>query len=124
MGEGFLLEPSLFGQVLEQGLLNWLGTREGWLSKTELHENPLVPNKKLREMYVAMAEARVLDDYIVKLQRNAKGRSRVDSTRGQEALRVSTTIDLEPGDLVSDSQMGVVMQLLLGEKVNSLLQRA
>jgi TPP-dependent pyruvate/acetoin dehydrogenase alpha subunit len=93
------------------------------LSKTELHENPLVPNKKLRQMYIAMAEARVLDDYIVKLQRNAKGRSRVDSTRGQEALRVSTTIDLEPGDLVSDSQMGVVMELLLGEKVNSLLQR-
>jgi acetoin:2,6-dichlorophenolindophenol oxidoreductase subunit alpha len=94
------------------------------LSKTELHENPLVPNKKLREMYMAMAEARVLDDYIVKLQRSAKGRPRVDSTRGQEALRVSTTIDLEPGDLVSDSQMGVVMELLLGEKVNSLLQRA
>jgi TPP-dependent pyruvate/acetoin dehydrogenase alpha subunit len=98
--------------------------REGWLSKKELHENPLVPNKKLREMYMAMAEARVLDDYIVKLQRSAKGRPRLDSMRGQEALRVSTTIDLEPGDLVSDSQMGVVMELLLGEKVNSLLQRA
>ncbi len=94
------------------------------MSKTELHENPLVPNKKMRQMYTAMAEARVLDDYIVKLQRTAKGRPRLDSTRGQEALRVSTTIDLEPGDLVSDSQRGVVMELLLGEKVNSLLQRA
>jgi acetoin:2,6-dichlorophenolindophenol oxidoreductase subunit alpha len=94
------------------------------LSKSELHENPLVPNKKLRQMYLAMAEARALDDYIVKLQRNAKGRTRLHSTRGEEALRVSTAIDLEPGDLVSDSQMGVVMELLLGEKVNPLLQRA
>ena len=24
----------------------------------ELHENPLVPNKKMRQMYMAMAEAR------------------------------------------------------------------
>jgi acetoin:2,6-dichlorophenolindophenol oxidoreductase subunit alpha len=106
------------------GLVELVGTMEGWLSKTELHENPLVPNKKMRQMYTAMAEARALDDYIVKLKRTAKGRSRLDSTRGQEALRVSTTIDLEPGDLVSDSQRGVVMELLLGEKVNSLLQRA
>jgi acetoin:2,6-dichlorophenolindophenol oxidoreductase subunit alpha len=106
------------------GLAELVGTMEGWLSKTELHENPLVPNKKMRQMYMAMAEARELDDYIVKLQRAAKGRRRLDSTRGQEALRVSTTIDLEPGDLVSDSQRGVVMELLLGEKVNSLRQRA
>ena len=106
------------------GLVELVGTMEGWLSKTELHENPLVPNKKMRQMYMAMAEARELDDYIVKLQRAAKGRRRLDSTRGEEALRVSTTIDLEPGDLVSDSQRGVVMELLLGEKVNSLRQRA
>jgi acetoin:2,6-dichlorophenolindophenol oxidoreductase subunit alpha len=97
--------------------------REGWLSKTELHENPLVPNKKLRQMYLAMAEARALDDHIAKLQRTVKGRNRLDSTRGQEALRVSTAIDLEPGDLVSDSQRGVVMDLLTGEKVSSLRSR-
>ncbi len=119
------MEPSLFGQgLLNRGLFNRFGIREGWLSKMELYENPLVPNKKMQQMYTAMAEARVLDDYIVKLQRTAKGRPRLESTRGQEALRVSTTIDLEPGDLVSDTQMGVVMELLLGEKVNSLLQRA
>ena len=53
----------------------------------------------------------------------AKGRRRLDSTRGQEACRVSTAIDLGPGDLVSDSQAGVVMDLLAGEKVDSLLKR-
>jgi TPP-dependent pyruvate/acetoin dehydrogenase alpha subunit len=93
------------------------------LSETGLHENPLVPHAKLRQMYGAMAEARVLDEHIAGLQRRVKGRRRLDSTRGQEACRVSTAIDLGPGDLVSDSQPGVVMDMLAGAKVNSLLKR-
>jgi TPP-dependent pyruvate/acetoin dehydrogenase alpha subunit len=99
---------------------------EGWLSETGLHENPLVPNKKLRQMYVAMVEARVLDEHIARVQKRVKslkGRKKLESIRGQEACRVSTAIDLGPGDLVSDSQAGVVMDLLAGEKVSSLLKR-
>jgi acetoin:2,6-dichlorophenolindophenol oxidoreductase subunit alpha len=94
-----------------------------------MHENPLVPNAKLRQMYLAMAEARVLDEHVagsrkrVKSARVAKGRGRLDSIRGEEACRVSTAIDLGPGDLVSDSQVGVVMDLLAGAKVSSLLTR-
>jgi TPP-dependent pyruvate/acetoin dehydrogenase alpha subunit len=95
-----------------------------------MYENPLVPNEKLRQMYVAMAEARVLDEYVARLQKRAKGKngrrrlnSRLDSIRGQEACRVSTAMDLGPGDLVSDSQMGVVMDLIAGAKVSSLLKR-
>jgi TPP-dependent pyruvate/acetoin dehydrogenase alpha subunit len=96
---------------------------EGWLSEMGQHENPLVPNTKLRQMYVAMAEARALDEHIAGLQRRVKGRRRLESTHGQEACRVSTAIDLGPGDLVSDSQVGVVMDLLAGAKVDSLLKR-
>jgi TPP-dependent pyruvate/acetoin dehydrogenase alpha subunit len=97
-----------------------------WLSETGMYENPLVPNAKLRQMYVAMAEARALDEHVVGLQKRVKNsnrRRRLDSIRGQEACRVSTAIDLGPGDLVSDSQVGVVMDLLAGAKVNSLLKR-
>ena len=93
------------------------------MSEAELHENPLVPNKKLRQLYLAMAEARILDDHIVKLQRASKKLRGLDSERGQEACRVSTAIDLLPGDLVSDSQPGFVMDLLTGSKINSLLER-
>jgi acetoin:2,6-dichlorophenolindophenol oxidoreductase subunit alpha len=99
---------------------------EDWLSETGLHENPLVPNKKLRQMYGAMVDARVLDEHITRLQKRAKGlkgRRRLESIRGQEACRISTAIDLGPGDLVSDSQMGVVMDLIAGAKVDSLLKR-
>jgi TPP-dependent pyruvate/acetoin dehydrogenase alpha subunit len=94
------------------------------LSKTEVHENPLVPDKKLRQIYVSMVEARSLDDYINRLQGSVKRRRKLDSTRGQEACRISTAIDLAPGDLVSDSQMGVVMERLAGETMSFLLQRA
>lgn len=101
------------------------------LSETGIHENPLIPNARLRQIYVAMVEARVLDEYVTGSRgrsKGAKGRwkldSRLDSIRGQEACRVSTAIDLGPGDLVSDSQLGVVMDLLAGAKVSSLLKRA
>jgi len=92
------------------------------LSETGQHENPLVPNRKLRQMYVAMAEARVLEEHIGRLQRR-KVRRGLESTRGQEACRVSTALDLGPGDLVSDSQAGVVMDLIAGGKAGSLLKR-
>jgi TPP-dependent pyruvate/acetoin dehydrogenase alpha subunit len=95
-----------------------------------MFENPLVPNAKLRQMYVWMAETRVLDEHVARLQKRAKGKngrgslnSRLDSIRGQEACRVSTAMDLGPGDLVSDSQVGVAMDLIAGAKVSSLLKR-
>ena len=50
---------------------------EGWLSETGMYENPLVPNAKLRQMYVAMAEARVLDEHIA-----ARGSRRRKRARG------------------------------------------
>jgi acetoin:2,6-dichlorophenolindophenol oxidoreductase subunit alpha len=96
---------------------------EDVLNESKIYENPLVPNTKLRQMYMAMAEARALDEHIAKMQRRVKGRRRVESTHGQEACRVSTAIDLGPGDLVSDSQTGVVMELIAGAKASSLLAR-
>jgi len=93
------------------------------LSETKPHENPLIPNKKLRELFVAMVEMRVLDEHIAGLQRGVKVRQRLKSTRGQEACRVSMAIDLVPGDLVSDAQVGVAMGLLADVKVGALLRQ-
>jgi TPP-dependent pyruvate/acetoin dehydrogenase alpha subunit len=95
----------------------------GLVSEKRVHENPLVPNAKLRQMFVAIAESRVLDEHIAGLQKSVKARRKLGSIRGQEACRVSTAIDLAPGDLVSDSQAGVVMELIAGAKVTSLLKR-
>jgi TPP-dependent pyruvate/acetoin dehydrogenase alpha subunit len=96
---------------------------EDRLGEAEFHENPLVPNKKLRQMYVAMAEMRLLDEHIARLQARRRARRRLDSTLGQEACRVSTAIDLGPGDLVSDSRPGVATEFVLGAKIDSLLRR-
>jgi len=92
------------------------------LSETKPHENPLIPNKKLRELFVAMVEMRVLDEHIASLQRGMKARRRLESTRGEEACRVSMAIDLVPGDLVSDAQVSVAMGLLAGVKVGELMR--
>ncbi len=91
------------------------------MSETEPYENPLVNNKKLRQMYLAMVEARILDEHVAKSQRRAK--TRLASTHGQEACRVSTAIELGPGDLVSDSQQSVVMDHILGAAAGLVLKR-
>ena len=89
----------------------------------KVYENPLINNKKLRQLYVAMVGARVLDE--VAARRRGKGNKAVHlvSTRGEEACRVSTAIELIEGDLVSDTQAGVVMDFVAGETVASLLRR-
>ena len=92
------------------------------MSETKPFENPLIPNKKLRELYLAMIEMRMLDEHIAEMQRGVKARRRLDSTWGEEACRVSTAMALEPGDLVSDARVGVAMELVAGAKVCSLLQ--
>jgi TPP-dependent pyruvate/acetoin dehydrogenase alpha subunit len=91
------------------------------LNETAPHENPLVPNKKLRQIYTAMVEARLLDEHIAKLQHKSKAKHRLSSTFGQEACRAATAIDLNSGDLVSDDRVGATMDLLFGAALPPLL---
>ncbi len=95
---------------------------EAILPKTEVHENPLVPNRRLREMYVAMVEARLLDEHLLKHTPQNKSPRKLPSIHGQEACRVSTAIDLQPGDLISDTQPGLISHLLAGVTVERLLR--
>lgn len=83
------------------------------MSAGEGGENPLVPNEKLRQMYRKMLEARKLDDTAAK-RAAAAGRRRIATIRGQEAVRVSTLIDLGDHDLISDTEPTAGMGLLLG----------
>ena len=85
-------------------------------------ENPLVPNAKLKQMYTAMLEARMLEEAVTKKARGAKRVRKIASIRGQEAVRVSTAIELGPDDLVSDARVSVGMELILGGEATSLLK--
>jgi TPP-dependent pyruvate/acetoin dehydrogenase alpha subunit len=92
------------------------------LSEKVPHENPLVPNKKLRQIYTTMAQARLLNKHIAKLQRKTKAYCRLTSTIGEEACRVATAIELQQGDLVSDAHMSATMDLIFGASLTPLLR--
>lgn len=81
------------------------------LSKTAPQENPLINNKKLRQLYLMMIERRRLTDRVVESQRGKKTKRRIDSTQGQEACSVSIAIDLGPRDLVSEAQSPALKQV-------------
>jgi hypothetical protein len=68
-------------------------------------ENPLMPNVRLRQIYLAMMQSRTVARALPSRQR---------STIGLEASLVSSAIDLIPGDLVSDVLGGAVIDFLRG----------
>src|SRR3954447_15169961 len=88
----------------------------------EAGENPLVPNAKLKQMYTAMLEARMLEEALKKKTHGTTRGRRTGSIRGQEAVRVSTTIELGPDDLISDGRITAAMELILGGEAPSLLK--
>ena len=78
-------------------------------------DNPLMPNARLRQMYLAMLMARTVARLL------PRSRSDQDAT-GLEACLVSPTVDLGPGDLVSDVLTGGVVDFLRGATLASVLQ--
>jgi TPP-dependent pyruvate/acetoin dehydrogenase alpha subunit len=88
-------------------------------------ENPLIPNKKLRALYTAMVELRLLEEFVASLQKTKKTKpaARLHTAPGEEACFVSTLIDLEPGDLTSDADRGIATEFLRGAKLPLLVRR-
>jgi len=77
------------------------------------YENPLIPNARLREIYRAMLHTQMLA--------HSLPRQRRGQTLGFEACQVSTSIDLGPGDLVSDALDGAPIEFLRGAPLASVL---
>ncbi len=77
-------------------------------------ENPLIPNARLRQIYLAMAQARMLA--------RALPASRRGQTVGLEAALVSTAVDLRPCDLASDALTGGVVEWLRGATLKDVLR--
>jgi hypothetical protein len=71
------------------------------------YENPLIPNAKLRQIYVAMVRARLLGKALAK-------RRRGQGALGLEACLASTSVDLGPDDFVSDAVMDGTVDFLRG----------
>jgi len=81
-------------------------------------ENPLIPNKRLRELYTAMAEIRLLEDHLATRNRRKARPS------GEEAIRASTALSLLPDDLTSDAIPGIATSFLRGIKLADILSGA
>jgi len=76
------------------------------------YENPLIPNARLRQIYRAMLQAQMLARALPNRRRQGFG---------FEACLVGTSIDLGPGDLVSDALAGGPVELLRGAPLASIL---
>jgi TPP-dependent pyruvate/acetoin dehydrogenase alpha subunit len=88
-------------------------------------ENPLIPNARMRQIYLAMLRARMLEKA---LPASGRGRAVASGAKGfavpivgLEACLVSTSVDLGPGDVVSDALSGGVVDFLRGAKPSSVL---
>lgn len=86
-------------------------------------ENPLIPNKKLRQLYSAMVELRHLEERVAAIPRSRKLAKQLHLHRGEEACLVSTVLSLNSGDVTSESSTGVAVELLRGAKVKDLVDR-
>ncbi len=93
------------------------------MSETGSSENPLISNEKLKQIYEALVRTRLLDEYLVRVQRKAKPSARSASISGQEACRVSTLIELTAGDLISDAASNPATELVLGSPVRTVLRK-
>ncbi len=85
------------------------------------HENPLMPDERLRQIYTAMVGMRLLEEH---LQHRRAGTKRVakrgDTVYGEEAARASTALSLGAGDLLADCGAAPGMALLLGAELKAL----
>jgi TPP-dependent pyruvate/acetoin dehydrogenase alpha subunit len=86
-------------------------------------ENPLMPNKRLRELYTAMVELSLLEGKIAGLQTRKKT-SQLRLHFGEEGCVVSTIMSLKPGDLTGESEPSIAPEFLRGTtKLTALLKR-
>ncbi|WP_089407846.1 thiamine pyrophosphate-dependent enzyme [Granulicella rosea] len=77
-------------------------------------ENPLIPNQRLRDIYIAMVQTRLL----------GKRKPRTASIAlGREALWAATAIGLRDalGDLVSETGAGVALDIILGAELKKVV---
>jgi TPP-dependent pyruvate/acetoin dehydrogenase alpha subunit len=80
-------------------------------------ENPLIPNARLKQIYLAMVQVRTL-------ARALPASSNSKSTAGLEACLTSSAIDLSPDDLVSDALTGGALDFLRGATLAKVLKPA
>jgi acetoin:2,6-dichlorophenolindophenol oxidoreductase subunit alpha len=89
------------------------------------YENPLIRNARLRQIYLAMVKARMLEKALPAARRGrVVGDRHAVGMVGLEACLVSPAVDLGSGDLVSDALAGGVMEFLRGAGLKEVFRPA
>jgi len=115
---GFRLRNRFFADVRAAG---WrILIVENKAKKAVRFENPLMPDERLRQMYTAMVQMRMLEECLAKRRRPLRGANAGKTIRGEEAARASTALSLGSGDLLSDCCESPGMDLLLGSSLDEL----
>ncbi|MDP9039067.1 MAG: hypothetical protein M3O02_07310, partial [Acidobacteriota bacterium] len=76
-------------------------------------DNPLMPNARLRQMYLAIMRVQAVEQSLGPKQRCG--------VLGREACLVAATIGLGPGDRISDTLHGPAMRFLRGQPLDRAL---
>lgn len=93
-------------------------------------ENPLIPNARLRQIYLAMIQARALDRALPAAKRAHRVDAKAEKSKsakaagslGQEAALVGVCFDLGAGDLVSDALVGGAIDYLRGVPLDEIVR--
>lgn len=83
-------------------------------------DNPLIPNARVRQIYLAMMQVRQLQETLASQRPRRPGSA---AALGLEACLVSTSVDLGARDVVSDALAGGVVDFLRGATLESVVRR-
>lgn len=86
-------------------------------------ENPLMPDERLRTMYTAMVQMRLLEEHLRTKSGLKRSSKSLALSYGEEAARASTTLSLAAGDLICDCSETPGVDLLLGASLRELRGR-
>jgi TPP-dependent pyruvate/acetoin dehydrogenase alpha subunit len=85
-------------------------------------ENPLIPNARLRQIYLAIAQTRALERALPAAKRARGVSAKTAGSFGLEAALVSAAFDLGADDLLSDALAGGEVDFLRGSSLREILQ--
>lgn len=83
-------------------------------------DNPLIPNARVRQIYLAMMQVRQLEQTLAAQKPKRAGSA---AALGLEACLVSTSVDLGVRDVVSDALAGGVVEFLRGATLQSVVRK-
>ena len=83
-------------------------------------DNPLIPNARVRQIYLAMMQVRQLEETLAKQKPRRPGSA---AALGLEACLVSTSVDLGARDVVIDALAGGVVDFLRGATLESVVRK-